>query len=85
MADQVGPGRPGKLTNAFLVAAKQVLDVGDDVIICTDEELLILINEKLPEDDQITHRTFEAWKKLAQESDDLDENSVQFLRVIKRR
>jgi hypothetical protein len=61
-----------------------VLGEGDDAIICTDEELVILINEKLPEDDQITQRTFESWKSLAQSSQDLDLNLVEFHRVIKK-
>lgn len=81
---QDGPGRPSKLTDAFLAAAEAVLADGDDVIICTDEELLTLINENLPDADQITQRTFEAWKALTHSSEELDANFVGFLRLIKR-
>ena len=78
---QDGPGRPSKLTDAFLAAAEAVLAEGDDVIICTDEELLMLINENLPEAGQ---NTFEVWKALIHSGEELDANFVGFLRLMVR-
>lgn len=77
-------GRPTKLTDAFLAVAKQALTTGEDVLILTDEELLLLINDKLPENDQVALRTFESWKALAQSDGDLDPIFVEFLRLLKK-
>lgn len=59
-------GRPSKLTEKYIEAAKQVLglDSPDSIsaIIYTDEELIMLINEKLLPGERINERTFRDWK-----------------------
>lgn len=73
-------GRPTKLTPEFLQAVQSVLDEEQNALVCTDEELLMLINKKLPEEARISESCFEKWK-----AGDFSENSdgMQFLRLIK--
>jgi len=70
-------GRPIKLTNSFVKAAEEVLLAGEsnyNAIIHTDEDLVQLINQKLPEGQQISDRTFKRWKARA--SDDEEEDTA---------
>ena len=71
-------GRPSKI-EAFLEVAEGVL-FQEDLMLLTDEELVFVINERLPEEDQITDRTFQNWKS----GEVKDEFSAQFFRVMKR-
>ncbi len=54
--------RTSKLTEALLSALEEVLADDYAPLIFTDEELLLLVNEKLPERNQIGLRTFERFK-----------------------
>lgn len=55
-------GRPTKLTEDFLAAMFDVLHDVDNALIYTDEELLALINDKLPLEARICGDTFSLWK-----------------------
>jgi hypothetical protein len=55
-------GRPPKLTDQFLEVAEKVLNERRNAFILTDEELLDLINEQLPQRKRVAGRTFEDWK-----------------------
>ena len=68
--------RPSKLTDNFLKVTNKILNDDINCVILTDEELLFLINEELTEPEQITDRTFEAWKANSKDS--------EFLRLIKK-
>lgn len=56
------PFRPTKLTDRFITAAKEVISEDLNAIIMTDEELLMLINAKLPEEAQVADTTWKEWK-----------------------
>ncbi len=56
------PFRPTKLTDTFMEAAREVVNDGINAIIMTDEDLLILINKKIPEAAQVSERTWQDWK-----------------------
>jgi hypothetical protein len=55
-------GRPTKLTEEFLAAAIEVVNDEDNALIYTDEELVFLINERLPLEARIHPDTFSLWK-----------------------
>lgn len=55
-------GRPTKLTPTFLTVAESVLFEGRNAFILTDEELVELINNQLPDEAQVAIRTFQDWK-----------------------
>jgi hypothetical protein len=55
-------GRPTKLTSDFLTVAESVLFEGRNSFILTDEELIELINLRLPDDMKVAQRTFQDWK-----------------------
>ena len=74
-------GRPSKLTAEFLEAAESVLLDEMNAIILTDEELLILINERLPEESKISDSTFEKWKAWTQAGNAMYKG---FLRLYKK-
>lgn len=57
-----GCGRPTKLTEEFLAAAMEVVNEEDNALIYTDEELVFLINERLPLEARIHGDTFSLWK-----------------------
>jgi hypothetical protein len=77
--------RPTKLTDNFIEVATGIIFDDINAIILTDEELVMLINEKLSEKARISDRTFQRWKdKNKNESDDLDEIGKQFCRLIKK-
>lgn len=73
-------GAPTKLTENFLDAVKAVLAEDQNVLVCTDDELLMLINKRLTEKEQISERCFQMWK-----AGDFAENAdgEEFLRLIK--
>lgn len=74
-------GAPTKLTEDFFQAVEDVLNTDLNVLVCTDDELLILINEKLSEKAKISERCFQNWKagNFAENAD-----GENFLRLIKR-
>jgi len=82
-------GRPSKLNDDFIKALKEVLfkeEDNIDAIIHTDKELLFLINQRLPEEKQISKRTFERWKARNKEDNlnKLTETGRKFCRLYKK-
>lgn len=59
--------RPIKLTDKLLAALKEVVDEWHNALVCTDEEICMLMNERLPADEQISYRTFQRYKAYARE------------------
>ncbi len=55
-------GKPPKLTKTFITVLKEVLAEDEDFVLLTDEKILSLVNEKLPQDKKIGQRTFREWK-----------------------
>jgi len=72
-------GRPTKMTEKFQKIAEEV--VYGNILACTDEDILFLINEKLEESERISDSTWEYWKK-GQYGD--DERRDWFLGLIKK-
>lgn len=58
--------RPTKLTQQLLEAFDTVLSDELNILVCTDEELCILINDLLPEHLQISYRSFQRYKAQVQ-------------------
>ena len=85
-------GRPSKLTPKFIKVAKEVLGLVDEggekkkcisemgAIIHTDEDLLFLINDKLPEKDRVGDMTWKRWKAGGTE----ESKGSEFRSLIKR-
>ena len=72
-------GRPLKINEQFIQATKEVLQ--DDInSLLLDEDLLFLINDKLPEEDRIHENTFSNYINKPQNNDTLKE----FLCLIKK-
>ena len=78
-------GRPTKLTDRFIEAARKVIenDMALNTIILTDEELVIAINEELPQKERITDRTLERWK-ASKNPKRLSEQGKSFVALIKK-
>ncbi len=82
--------RPTKLTRKFLEVAEEVVFYDINAIILTDEELVMTINEKLEDKEQISDRTFQRWKSKNKDEQDsnkdkeLDEVGKEFCRLIKK-
>src|SRR4051812_795395 len=74
-------GRPTKLTEEFLAAMFDVIHDEDNALIYTDEELLFLINEKLPLEARIHGDTLRRWKN-GEFSDDV--RGQKFFGVYKK-
>lgn len=70
--------RPTKIEE-FTKILQEVLD--DNILACTDEEIVFLVNEKLEEDEQICQSTFEKWKAGKVED---EEAWREFLRLYKK-
>lgn len=56
----MGAGRPTKLTTKVIQVWKEILD--ENVLFATDEELFLLLNERLDEKERIGYTTFKDWK-----------------------
>ena len=54
-------GRPTKLTPKLIAAMSDVV-LDNNALYLTDEDLIFLLNEKLPEDDRIAIQTFKDYK-----------------------
>ncbi len=54
-------GRPTKLTPEVLKIFEKVIN--QSVLFCTDEELVFLINEELPEKNRFSYEAFSKWKR----------------------
>ena len=82
-------GRPTKLTSTFTKAAEEVLLAGEsnyNAIIHTDKDLVQLINQKLPENEKISDRTFKRWKEKADEEDESENGILErtFVPLLKK-
>lgn len=55
-------GRPTKMNKRVLNAFEKVLNEEQNALVCTDEELFMLMNEELEKKDQIVYSTFQEWK-----------------------
>jgi hypothetical protein len=78
--------RPTKLTDNFIEVATGIIFDDINAIILTDEELVMLINEKLEEKARISDRTFRRWKDKNKDDkvEDLDEIGKSFVLLIKK-
>lgn len=74
-------GRPTKLTEEFIATAIEVINDEQNALIYTDEELVFLINERLPLEARIHPDTFSLWKN-GKISDDL--RAKKFFSVYRR-
>lgn len=54
-------GRPSKI-GKFTEALEKTLNEGMNAFVLNDEELIILVNEQLPEEDKVSEVTFSTWK-----------------------
>ena len=75
-----GKGAPAKLTDKVLIAINKVID--ENILICTDEELVIAINDELPEDERFTYEAFSKWKRGLSQTN--NPYYPDFLRLIKK-
>ena len=77
---QKGKGRPSKMAD-WLPALEEVLTT-ENILFLSNDDLRILTNEKLPEDQQISERTFKHWKAGKFHED--EETGKKFLKVVER-
>jgi len=85
---------PRKLNDRRIKSADKILNEELNIIILTDEELCILINEWVEEEDRISYRTFQyykadinGWKNIDDNIDIIDEEREtlwEFLRLYKK-
>jgi hypothetical protein len=54
--------RPTKLTQKLLDKFQAILDDDLNALVCTDEELLILLNDELEENERISEDSFQRYK-----------------------
>ncbi len=57
--------RPTMISDKIIKAFEDVLNDGMNVIILTDEELITLVNDKLPEEERFSWSAFKDWKAHA--------------------
>ena len=74
--------RPSKIIK-WVEAFKEVIEDSYNALLCTDEELIMLVNEKLPEWEQIHESSFQKWKawRVSEENQDVYQ---EFLRLYKK-
>lgn len=73
-------GRPTKLTPEVLKTLQKVIT--DNVLFCTDQDLIFLLNEALPEKNRFSYEAFSKWKRGERQR-----NSAlypEFVRLIKK-
>jgi len=78
-------GRPTKLTQNLLAKFQEVLDTGMNVLVCTDAELLLLLNEKLEEEERISEDSFKrykAWSLSEKETPLIEEFCTLYKRAL---
>lgn len=73
-------GRPSKLNQKVIDALQRVVDT--EILFTTDEEMVMLINEILPEESQFTYDAFSKWKREKSQTD--NPFYPQFLHLIKK-
>ncbi len=78
--------RPTKLTDNFIEVATSIIFDDINAIILTDEELVMLINERLEEKERISDRTFRRWKDKNKDDkiEEIDEIGKSFVLLIKK-
>lgn len=62
MEEQNLGGRPTKLNSVIIAKIKEVIEEDINAIILTDEELVMLANEKLDDFDKFSYSAFQDWK-----------------------
>lgn len=82
-------GRPAKINEQRLAAAKKVIADENNIVCLTDEDLLDEINDSLKPEHQVSQTTFEeykAWKKLkdAEKQALLDEFSGLYKKALRK-
>ena len=75
-------GRPSKMAT-WIWAFEKVLNDPTNVLMCTDEELVMLTNELLEEKDQICENTF-IWWKAGNITEEYKETYTKFLGLYKK-
>lgn len=73
-------GRPTKLTPQVLKTFEKVIN--DNVLFCTDQDLIFLLNEALPEDNRFSYEAFSKWKRGERQKD--SPLYGQFVRLVKK-
>ncbi len=73
-------GAKTKLTEELIRNLSEVIE--ENVLYATDEELVFLVNEKLPENNRFTIDAFSKWKRGESQSDNV--LYKDFLRLIKK-
>jgi hypothetical protein len=68
--------RNTKINDNIINAFKEVLDDGMNALIMTDEELCILVNEKLSDEDKFAYSTFKNWK--SKNKDNLEDKTSRY-------
>ena len=80
--------RPPKISKELIEAFKDVIEGDNVILVCTDEEIFYLLNERLDEKDQICYKTFQNYKNGAETYDanypELRPLFNEFLRLIKK-
>lgn len=77
-------GRPTKLTQELIDAINKVLN-DKDIIVMTDEELVMFLNEELPKENKISDIAFAKWKGGELPEINADKKIIKkFLYVIKK-
>ena len=74
--------RPTKLTEKLLKSFKEVLEEWQNALLCTDAELILLLNEKLEDKEQIAEDSFKRYKTWSLK--DCDNVLSQFCALYKR-
>ena len=72
-------GRPSKLKQEIIDVFKDVAE--SEILYCTDEELVMLVNDQLPKESKIDYSTFKNWKAGTQKDNPLYQ---EFLAVVKK-
>lgn len=77
-------GRPTKLTEHLIEVFEQV--VNEYVLACTDEDIFIVLNDRLKPKERICYTTFKVWKSKQNQSIIGEDSEIfeKFLSVIKK-
>ena len=79
----MGAGRPTKLDDEIIQAFNTVLNEGINAIILTDEEMVLLVNDILPENNKFSYSAFKDWKAFATDvkKDTTDYNAMMYDKI----
>jgi len=69
------------INNTIIKALEDVLKEDELYIMCTDEELLLLVNEKLSKKDRISHTSFKRWKASTDDKETTPRNKELYKRI----